>query len=170
MTLGRIQLQPFKVPEDTFANPVICPQGEFLRISCPAEDFTANFKTINIQRIFRYFCCYPRNCWNNFGSARYFGFGKFNRHLWFLCDQLFLDHICHWSSTNKNRLPRNLSFFYGHFTKLPLNLLKSHIFTQCFQSGIAEPGPRTSWFLVRPCNLFNDLYILLFNKSYKDYP
>ena len=28
LTLGRIQLQPFKVPEDTFANPVICPQGE----------------------------------------------------------------------------------------------------------------------------------------------
>jgi len=26
LTLGRIQLQPFKVPEDTFANPVICPQ------------------------------------------------------------------------------------------------------------------------------------------------
>merc|ERR1712131_442776 len=26
LTIGRIQLQPFKVPEDTFANPVICPQ------------------------------------------------------------------------------------------------------------------------------------------------
>ena len=30
----------------------------------------------------RYFCCYPRNCWNYFGSPRYFGFGKSNEQLW----------------------------------------------------------------------------------------
>jgi len=66
LTLGRIQLQPFKVPEDTFANPVICPQGEF-------KSLLSRWKTIFL----RYFCCYPRNCWNYFGSPRYFGFGKF---------------------------------------------------------------------------------------------
>jgi hypothetical protein len=26
LTMGRIQMQPFKVPEDTYANPIICAQ------------------------------------------------------------------------------------------------------------------------------------------------
>ena len=64
LTLGRIQLQPFKVPEDTFANPVICPQGE-----------SKNNRYDKIIFYFRYFCCYSCNCWYYFGSPRYFGFG-----------------------------------------------------------------------------------------------
>ena len=40
------------------------------------------------------------------------------------------------------------------FHQAASELLKSHIFTQCFQSGIVllVPGPRTDFgFLVRPC-------------------
>ena len=61
-----------------------------LRVPFPAQDITDQLCNHKFSTIFfRYFCCYPRNCWNYFGSARYFGFGKFNRHLWFLFQQSF---------------------------------------------------------------------------------
>ena len=79
-----------------------------------------------MTQLFRYFCGYSRNCWNYFGSTRYFGLGtyiktRFFVFKWYFAWSLFLDHIRYWSTTNKNRIPRNLSFFYGLFTKLPLN-------------------------------------------------
>ena len=67
--LKRLQLQPFKVPEDTFANPVICQQGIFnqtLQLKIFREvNSLQNCLYFFSQKLFRHFRRCSRYRWFN---------------------------------------------------------------------------------------------------------
>ena len=45
-----------------------------------------------MTQLFRYFCGYSRNCWNYFGSTRYFGLGTYIKTRFLYSNDLLRDH------------------------------------------------------------------------------